>query len=114
MRDTKPLLLAGTIASFCCCYLFGTSSPTCRPAASPAAASSASACAPTPATGAAQVSEVDLQLRCDVVGRFAEMVIAGLVSGGLLIKTIDWTLTVLRSFRLIGILKVSLPNHSEH
>lgn len=71
------------------CYLFGTSSPACRSAASPAAASPASASTPTPTPGAAQVSEVDLQLRCDVVGWFAEMVVTGLVSGGLLRRASD-------------------------
>lgn len=70
-----------TAGSFYCCYLFRASSPACHSAASPAAASPASARAATPAPWTAQVSEVDLQLRCYVVGWFAEMVIGGLVSG---------------------------------
>lgn len=90
VQNTKPLLSAVMAAGFFCHYLFGTSSPACRPAASPAAASPPTTCAPTPATGAAKVSEVDLQLRCDVVGWFAEMVVTGLVSGGLLIKNRRW------------------------
>lgn len=81
-EHTKTFV-AGSDNSFYC-YLFGTSSPACCPGASPAAASPASASAPTPTAGAAQVSEVDLQLRCYVVGWFAEMVVTGLVSRGLL------------------------------
>lgn len=86
-EDTKPLLLAVKTSFYC--YLFGTSSPACRPAASPAAASPAPASAPTPAARAAQVSKVDLQLRCDVVGWFAEVVITGLVSVARLKRTDD-------------------------
>lgn len=87
MRDTKPFV-TGTNSSFYC-YLVGPSSPACRPAASPAAAPSASARSPTPAAGAAKISKVDLQLRCDVVGWFAEMVVTGLVGGGLLVRADD-------------------------
>lgn len=63
------------------CYLFGPSSPACRPAASPAAASPAPTRSPAPAARASQVSEIDVQLGCDVVGWFAEVVVAGLVTG---------------------------------
>lgn len=69
------------------CYLFRTSSPACCPASSPATASPAPASSPTPATGAAQVSEIDLQLGCDVVGWFAEVVVAGLIGVGLQMRT---------------------------
>ena len=68
-------------------YLFGTSSPARCPAGSTATASPAPTSSPTPATGAAQVSEIDLQLGCDVVGWFAEVVVAGLIRVGLQIRT---------------------------
>lgn len=68
-------------------YLFGPSSPACCPAASCSARSPASARSPTPAAGATQVSKIDLQLRCDVICWFAEVVVTGLVRGTLLVRT---------------------------
>lgn len=79
MRDIKPLL-SGSNKSFIC-YLFGPSSPACCPAASPAAASPAPARPPAATARAAQVSEIDVQLGCDVVGWFAEVVLSGLITG---------------------------------
>lgn len=79
VRDIKTFAVCSNKSSIC--YLFGPSSPACCPAASPTAASPAPTWSPAAAARAAQVSEVDVQLGCDVVGWFAEVVVSGLVPG---------------------------------
>ncbi|TNN81538.1 hypothetical protein EYF80_008310 [Liparis tanakae] len=65
-----------------------TSTTASTPAASPATASS-----PAATPGAAQISKVDLQLRCDVVGRFAEVVVGGIIRGAQLLQTDDQSMS---------------------